>query len=108
MLSSVPVDLSEKCSLDCIWACLQVNRLLSESEVWAAFRGQKHDLFLPAGGPPNAGIAGLLQVHFNCFTFLFALFLFRFNQAARSLSLFDTYESAHASQSALLLLPLFC
>lgn len=39
-----------------------MNRLLSESEVWAAFRGQKHDLFLPAGGPPNAGVAGLLQV----------------------------------------------
>ena len=39
-----------------------MNRLLSESEVWAAFRGQKHDLFLPAGGPPDAGVAGLLQV----------------------------------------------
>ena len=28
---------------------LQVNRLLDESEVWQAYRGQRHDLFLPAG-----------------------------------------------------------
>lgn len=48
---------------------MQVNRLLSESEVWAAFRGQKHDLFLPAGGPPNVGVAGLLQVASPCNTF---------------------------------------
>ena len=46
----------------------QVNRLLSESDVWAAFSGQKHDLFLPAGGPPNAGVAGLLQVRAVCHT----------------------------------------
>jgi len=100
--------ISQKQSVTSAVLCKQVNRLLGESEVWAAFRGQKHDLFLPAGGPPNAGIAGLLQVHFNCSTFLFALFLFRFSQAARSLSLFDMYESTHVSQSALLLLPLFC
>ena len=26
-----------------------MNRLLDESEVWQAYRGQRHDLFLPAG-----------------------------------------------------------
>lgn len=39
----------------------QVSELLSASEVWRAYRGQRHDLFLPAGAAAGAGVVGLLQ-----------------------------------------------
>lgn len=40
-----------------------MSRLLNDSGVWAAFSGQRHDLFLPAGASPDgSGVAGLLQV----------------------------------------------
>lgn len=40
----------------------QVRAVLDASEVWAAYRGQKHDLFLPAGGSSAVhGVAGLLR-----------------------------------------------
>jgi DnaJ family protein C protein 13 len=40
----------------------QVHAVLDASEVWAAYRGQKHDLFLPARGSSAVhGVAGLLR-----------------------------------------------
>lgn len=40
----------------------KVMSVLDGSEVWAAFRGRRHDLFLPAGGMESAGgVAGLLK-----------------------------------------------
>lgn len=41
---------------------LEVRSVLEESPVWAAYRGQKHDLYLPASGvDEGAGAAGLLK-----------------------------------------------
>lgn len=39
----------------------RVRTTLDASDVWAAYRGQRHDLFLPAGGSHASGVAGLLQ-----------------------------------------------
>lgn len=38
----------------------QVAALLARSEVWGAYRGQRHDMFLPSGATPDTGVAGLL------------------------------------------------
>lgn len=38
----------------------RARELLDASDVWSAYRGQRHDLFLPAGGAHAAGVAGLL------------------------------------------------
>ena len=39
----------------------QVNRLLDESEVWQAYRGQRHDLFLPAGASAKVWLICLVK-----------------------------------------------
>lgn len=40
----------------------QVRAILDASDVWAAYRGQRHDLFLPSTGTGRtAGVAGLLR-----------------------------------------------
>lgn len=39
----------------------QVRAILDDSEVWAAYRGQRHDLFLPAGGSGTNGVVALLK-----------------------------------------------
>lgn len=39
----------------------QVRSVLDASEVWAAYRGQRHDLFLPSGGTATHGVVGLLK-----------------------------------------------
>jgi len=38
----------------------QVGLVLDCSSVWAAYRGQRHDLFLPAAAAPSDSVAGLL------------------------------------------------
>ncbi len=39
-----------------------MERVLEGSGVWGAFKEQRHDLFLPAGGAGGgSGVAGLLQ-----------------------------------------------
>ncbi|KAK9868448.1 hypothetical protein WJX84_004951 [Apatococcus fuscideae] len=38
-----------------------VQDLLDKSDVWAAYRDQRHDLFLPAGDSSKAGMVGLLK-----------------------------------------------
>jgi DnaJ family protein C protein 13 len=38
----------------------QVNAILSQSPVWAAYRDQRHDMFLPSGATPDTGVVGLL------------------------------------------------
>ncbi|KAK9822709.1 hypothetical protein WJX81_005943 [Elliptochloris bilobata] len=37
-----------------------VNELLDASDVWAAYRGQRHDLFLPAGAGAKGGVVSAL------------------------------------------------
>ena len=39
----------------------QVRSVLDVSEIWAAYRGQRHDLFLPSGGTATHGVVGLLK-----------------------------------------------
>ena len=39
---------------------MQVDLVLSNSSVWASYRGQRHDLFLPAAAAPDGSVAGLL------------------------------------------------
>jgi DnaJ family protein C protein 13 len=39
---------------------VQVNAILSQSPVWAAYRDQRHDMFLPSGATPDTGVVGLL------------------------------------------------
>ncbi|GAB4814092.1 hypothetical protein N2152v2_001138 [Parachlorella kessleri] len=39
----------------------RMQALLDASDVWRAYRDQRHDLFLPAGGAPGAGVVGLLK-----------------------------------------------
>jgi DnaJ family protein C protein 13 len=38
----------------------QAAAALARSEVWVAYRGQRHDMFLPSGATPEGGVAGLL------------------------------------------------
>lgn len=38
----------------------QVNSVLSQSPVWAAYRDQRHDMFLPSGATAETGVVGLL------------------------------------------------
>jgi DnaJ family protein C protein 13 len=38
----------------------QVAALLAGSEVWSAYRGQRHDMFLPSGATADSGVVGLL------------------------------------------------
>lgn len=38
----------------------QVNGVLSQSPVWAAYRDQRHDMFLPSGATAESGVVGLL------------------------------------------------
>ncbi len=40
--------------------CAQVSALLDASPVWAAYRDQRHDLFLPSGAAGAGSVAGLL------------------------------------------------
>ncbi len=39
----------------------RVDQLLSSSEVWAAYRDQRHDLFLPSGATAASSVVGLLE-----------------------------------------------
>lgn len=39
----------------------QVAELLDDSPVWAAYRDQRHDLFLPSGAAAEGSVVGLLQ-----------------------------------------------
>ncbi|KAI3711641.1 hypothetical protein L1987_70180 [Smallanthus sonchifolius] len=42
--------------------CTKVHDILDSSEVWAAYKDQKHDLFLPSNAQiASAGIAGLIE-----------------------------------------------
>lgn len=54
------VDVVNLLALDGIYAD-QVRHVLDSSEVWAAYKGQRHDLFLPAGGSSADGVVGLLR-----------------------------------------------
>ncbi|KAF8069423.1 GRV2 [Scenedesmus sp. PABB004] len=38
----------------------QVGAALAGSAVWAAYRDQRHDMFLPSGATPESGVVGLL------------------------------------------------
>jgi DnaJ family protein C protein 13 len=38
----------------------QVNSVLGQSPVWAAYRDQRHDMFLPSGATAETGVVGLL------------------------------------------------
>ena len=38
----------------------QVDGLLAASPVWAAYRDQRHDMFLPSGATADGGVVGLL------------------------------------------------
>jgi DnaJ family protein C protein 13 len=38
----------------------QVNAVLGQSPVWAAYRDQRHDMFLPSGATAETGVVGLL------------------------------------------------
>jgi DnaJ family protein C protein 13 len=38
-----------------------VAHLLDGSEVWAAYRDQRHDLFLPSGAGQGSSVVGLLE-----------------------------------------------
>jgi DnaJ family protein C protein 13 len=38
-----------------------VQQLLDASEVWAAYRDQRHDLFLPSGASQGSSVVGLLE-----------------------------------------------
>lgn len=38
----------------------QVSALLASSSVWAAYRDQRHDMFLPSGATAETGVVGLL------------------------------------------------
>lgn len=38
----------------------QVNTLLAQSPVWAAYSDQRHDMFLPSGATAETGVVGLL------------------------------------------------
>jgi DnaJ family protein C protein 13 len=38
----------------------QVSALLAQSPVWAAYRDQRHDMFLPSGATAESGVVGLL------------------------------------------------
>jgi DnaJ family protein C protein 13 len=38
----------------------QVGGLLAQSGVWAAYRDQRHDMFLPSGATAESGVVGLL------------------------------------------------
>ncbi|KAL0042756.1 hypothetical protein WJX79_009797 [Trebouxia sp. C0005] len=40
---------------------VSVNDTLGASEVWQAYKHQKHDLFLPSAGDRSAGVVGLLK-----------------------------------------------
>jgi DnaJ family protein C protein 13 len=55
------VDVINLLGLEGVYAP-QVRAVLDNSEVWAAYKGQKHDLFLPSGGSSAVhGVAGLLR-----------------------------------------------
>lgn len=38
----------------------QVSALLARSSIWAAYRDQRHDMFLPSGATAESGVVGLL------------------------------------------------
>ena len=54
------VDVLNLLALEGTYAA-QVRHILDNSEIWAAYRGQQHDLFLPAGGTASQGVVGLLK-----------------------------------------------
>ncbi|MCI10623.1 DnaJ-like subfamily C GRV2-like, partial [Trifolium medium] len=42
--------------------CTKVREILNNSDVWSAYKDQKHDLFLPSNAQSAAaGIAGLIE-----------------------------------------------
>ncbi|XP_010533202.1 PREDICTED: dnaJ homolog subfamily C GRV2 [Tarenaya hassleriana] len=41
--------------------CSKVREILDASEVWGAYKDQKHDLFLPSSAQSAAGVAGLIE-----------------------------------------------
>ncbi|GKV06523.1 hypothetical protein SLEP1_g18407 [Rubroshorea leprosula] len=41
--------------------CTRVRELLNASDVWKAYKDQKHDLFLPSSAQSAAGVAGLIE-----------------------------------------------
>uniref|UniRef100_A0A452YQI8 Uncharacterized protein n=1 Tax=Aegilops tauschii subsp. strangulata TaxID=200361 RepID=A0A452YQI8_AEGTS len=42
--------------------CAKVREILNSSDVWSAYKDQKHDLFLPSNAQTSAaGVAGLIE-----------------------------------------------
>ncbi|KAK4764687.1 hypothetical protein SAY86_025777 [Trapa natans] len=41
--------------------CIKVREILNSSNVWSAYKDQKHDLFLPSNAQSAAGVAGLIE-----------------------------------------------
>ncbi|KAK4771762.1 hypothetical protein SAY86_013537 [Trapa natans] len=41
--------------------CIKVREILNSSDVWGAYKDQKHDLFLPSNAQSSAGVAGLIE-----------------------------------------------
>ncbi|MBA0661626.1 hypothetical protein Goklo_005902 [Gossypium klotzschianum] len=42
--------------------CIKVREILNASDVWSAYKDQKHDLFLPSNAQSAAaGVAGLIE-----------------------------------------------
>uniref|UniRef100_A0A1J3J2K8 DnaJ-like protein subfamily C GRV2 n=1 Tax=Noccaea caerulescens TaxID=107243 RepID=A0A1J3J2K8_NOCCA len=49
--------------------CSKVREILDASEVWSAYKDQKHDLFLPSNTQSAAGVAGFIENSSNSLTY---------------------------------------
>ncbi|KFK32462.1 hypothetical protein AALP_AA6G244900 [Arabis alpina] len=49
--------------------CSKVREILDASEVWSAYKDQKHDLFLPSNTESAAGVAGFIENSSNRLTY---------------------------------------
>ncbi|CAH8327373.1 unnamed protein product [Eruca vesicaria subsp. sativa] len=49
--------------------CSKVREILDASEVWSAYKDQKHDLFLPSNTQSAAGVAGFIESSSNSLTY---------------------------------------
>ncbi|CAN8246994.1 unnamed protein product [Cochlearia groenlandica] len=49
--------------------CSKVREILDASEVWSAYKDQKHDLFLPSNTQSAAGVAGFIESSSNTLTY---------------------------------------
>ncbi|XP_019093472.1 PREDICTED: dnaJ homolog subfamily C GRV2 isoform X9 [Camelina sativa] len=49
--------------------CSKVREILDASEVWSAYKDQKHDLFLPSNTQSAAGVAGFIENSSNSHTY---------------------------------------